>query len=124
MFFKMVLDKDVSLSEVEPKYEDDLADAPGLIGLSFIDPLTSVELKPDSGDIDVNEDNVGGYQDFVKSHTCGQFIKEHKVQAWVAGFSEVIDPLFLHMFSPYEITQCYREPRPSSPRTTCDSMRR
>jgi E3 ubiquitin-protein ligase TRIP12 len=48
---------------------------------------------------------VGEYQDLVKSYTCGQFIKEHNIQAWVAGFSEVIDPLLLHMFSPYEIPQ-------------------
>jgi E3 ubiquitin-protein ligase TRIP12 len=104
-FFKLVLDKDVSLAEVEPKYKDDLRDTQGLIGLSFVDPLTGVELRPDGGDLDVTEDNVGEYRDLVESYTCGRFIKEHKIQAWVAGFSEVIDPQFLHMFSPYEITQ-------------------
>jgi hypothetical protein len=102
-FFKLVCNKPVALAEVEPDYTGNLEDPGGLIGLQFIDPQTDLELKPGGADINVTEENVAEFCDLLITFTCGRFIKDTKIAAWTSGFAQVIDPMLLEMFSPFEL---------------------
>jgi E3 ubiquitin-protein ligase TRIP12 len=103
-FFVMVFGHPVRVSDVDEEMADSLTCLDDLLGLTFSCPRTKCEIIEDGAQKEITKENVEVFVKLMEDFICGSKIQP-QIDAWVRGFSEVMDPTILRMFSPIEITQ-------------------
>lgn len=101
-FFKLILQGEISIDEVDPILGQSLRCPEGLYDLPFVYPGTNLELKKGGTSIYVDEGNVKEYVRLVTDFTCGQRMLK-KLSHFIKTFEMNLQLKALSIFTPDEI---------------------
>lgn len=107
-FFDLIFGRKVELEDIDTQYSISLSDPSNLYGLYFIYPVNEknqeIEMIENGQNIEVNESNANEYIKLFKEYTFGKMIKS-KIDAFVNGFSQILDIETLNFFTSNEINR-------------------
>ncbi|OHT11409.1 hypothetical protein TRFO_19139 [Tritrichomonas foetus] len=101
-FFSLILGREVEVEDVDPVLAKSLKCEEGLFDLPFVYPGTSIPLKENGDEIDVNESNVKEYIKLVQDFTCGREMLK-RLQPFIDAFQTNIHIGSLKLFDSEEI---------------------
>ncbi|OHT05278.1 hypothetical protein TRFO_27040 [Tritrichomonas foetus] len=87
-FFKFIRGDRLTMADIDQDYDNALKNHEGLYGLTFLLPGTTIELKQNGGNIEVDESNVNEFVKLVNEFTFGSELELIRTR-FIEGFSTV-----------------------------------
>lgn len=102
-FFDIAAGREVSLADVDQQLVDSISSG-YYEGMTFTCNVEdrAYNIVKNGENIDVTEENFGIYKKALKAFICGKHVKK-KIDCFIKGFSEVLDPIILTMFTGKEM---------------------